>query len=350
MTATTDRSDPSVAPATGPPAPLSAQHKPLVHNHTRVEGYLRTVGLLLIAGIPIAVFAVFFFYPVGTLISRGLIPAGTVDLQGVFDVLGKPRVQRITLFTVWQAAASAGIAVALGLPGAYLLYRCSFRGRAAVRALVTVPFVLPTIVVALAFRTLFAADGPLGGWGWDGSVAVILTAHVFLNYAVVVRTVGSSWAHLDNRPAEAARSLGAGPVRVFATITAPSLLPAIAAAFVMVFLFCATSFGIMLILGGAQYGTLETEVYRQTAQIGDLRAAAVLSILQLLLVMTVLVMAAAVRRRGEATLRLRATVDLTRPVRRADLPAVVVTAAVCVLLLAPMAVLLIRSLRTPTGW
>jgi thiamine transport system permease protein len=295
-------------------------------------------------------FALFFFYPVGSLIGRGLIPAGTVDLQGVIDVLGKPRVQRIALFTVWQAAASAVCAVALGLPGAYVLYRLRFRGRTALRALVTVPFVLPTIVVALSFRTLFAADGPLGFWGLDGSVVVILAAHVFLNYAVVVRTVGASWAHLDNRPAEAARSLGAGPVRVLLTITLRSLLPAIAAAFVMVFLFCATSFGIMLILGGAQYGTLETEIYRQTAQIGDLRAAAVLSILQLLLVVVVLVVAAAVRRRGEATLRLRAAVDLARPVRRGDLPAVIVTALVAGLMTVPLAVLVIRSLQTPTGW
>ena len=310
----------------------------------------RAAGWALIAGIPVVLLALFFFYPVGTLIGRGLAPAGTVDLPGVVGVLAKPRTRRIAMFTVWQAAGSAALAVALGLPGAYLLYRCRFRGRAAVRALVTVPFVLPTIVVALAFRSLFAVDGPLGSWGWDGSVAVILAAHVFLNYAVVVRTVGASWAHLDRRPAEAARSLGAGPVRVFATITVPSLLPAIAAAFVMVFLFCATSFGIMLILGGSHYGTLETEIYRQTAQIGDLRAAAVLSVLQLLLVVAVLVVAAAVRRRGEATLRLRASVDLARPVRRTDLPAVIVTAVAAGLLLAPMAVLVIRSLQTPTGW
>jgi len=308
------------------------------------------LGWFLLAGIPLAMFVLFFCYPVGSLIGRGLTPAGTVDVQGVIDVLGKPRVQRIALFTGWQAAASAAIAVALGLPGAYLLYCCRFPGRTAFRALVTVPFVLPTIVVALAFRTLFAADGPLAGWGWDGSVWAILTAHVFLNYAVVVRTVGVSWAHLDRRPAEAARSLGAGPVRVLLTITLPALLPAIAAAFVLVFLFCATSFGIMLILGGSQYGTLETEIYRQTAQIGDLRAAAVLSILQLVLVVVVLLVAAAVRRRGEATLRLRASVDLARPLRRADLPALLITAAVGIGLLAPMVVLVIRSLQTPTGF
>ncbi|MGS0688451.1 ABC transporter permease [Nakamurella sp. GG22] len=310
----------------------------------------RAAGWVLIAGIPIAMFALFFFYPVAVLLGRGLLPAGVFDPAGAAEVLGKPRVQRLAIFTVWQAAASAGLAVVLGIPGAYVLFRCTFRGRAAVRALVTVPFVLPTIVVALAFRTLFAADGPLGGWGWDGTVAVILAAHVFLNYAVVVRTVGASWAHLDARPSEAARSLGAGPVRVFLTITLPALLPAIAAAFVMVFLFCATSFGIMLILGGARYGTLETEIYRQTAQIGDLHAAAVLSVLQLLLVVAVLAVAAAVRRRGEATLRLRAAADLARPLRRGDLPALAVTAVVGLLLIAPLTVLLVRSLQTPSGW
>jgi thiamine transport system permease protein len=347
MTATTDRPDRSVVLA-GAPAPIAAVAR--TKAAAGLRGSARVAGWVLLAGVPLTMFLLFFFYPVGSLIARGLIPAGTVDLQGLIDVLGKPRVQRIALFTVWQAAASAACAVALGLPGAYVLYRCWFPGRTALRALVTVPFVLPTIVVALAFRTLFAADGPLGSWGLDGSVIVILAAHVFLNYAVVVRTVGSSWAHLDNRPAEAARSLGAGPIRVLLTITLRSLLPAIVAAFVMVFLFCATSFGIMLILGGAQHGTLETEIYRQTAQIGDLRAAAVLSVLQLLLVVAVLSVAAVVRRRGEATLRLRAAVDLARLVRRSDLPAVIVTAVVALLMMLPLAVLVIRSLRTPAGW
>jgi thiamine transport system permease protein len=347
MTATTDRPDRSVVLA-GAQAPIAAVAR--TKAAAGLRGSARVAGWVLLAGVPLTMFLLFFFYPVGSLIARGLIPAGTVDLQGLIDVLGKPRVQRIALFTVWQAAASAACAVALGLPGAYVLYRCWFPGRTALRALVTVPFVLPTIVVALAFRTLFAADGPLGSWGLDGSVIVILAAHVFLNYAVVVRTVGSSWAHLDNRPAEAARSLGAGPIRVLLTITLRSLLPAIVAAFVMVFLFCATSFGIMLILGGAQHGTLETEIYRQTAQIGDLRAAAVLSVLQLLLVVAVLSVAAVVRRRGEATLRLRAAVDLARLVRRSDLPAVIVTAVVALLMMLPLAVLVIRSLRTPAGW
>ncbi len=308
------------------------------------------LGIAALAAVPVLIFGAFFFYPVSALLGRGLTAGGGFDMSGVADVLGRSRFQRIAVFTVWQAGLSALLAVLLGLPGALLLYRRRFRGRVLLRALVTVPFVLPTVVVALAFRTLFAADGPLGPWGWDGSVAVILLAHVFLNYAVVVRTVGASWAHLDDRPAEAARSLGAGPARVFLTITLPALLPAIAAAFVIVFLFCASSFGIMLILGGAQYGTLETEIYRQAAQIGDLRAAAVLSLLQIVLIAVVLAVAGLIRRRTEAARRWRAPRDTARALRIGDIPAVIVTGSVGLLLAVPLAVLVIRSLQTPTGW
>lgn len=348
MTATADvapHPGTGLAPSKGPGSP-ALQARP----RDRWARVGRRVGLLVMAGLPVAALGVFFCYPVAALLGRGLFGPDGLDLAAAQAVLGRPRFSRTLLFTVGQAAASAVLATLLGLPGAYLLYRCRFRGRAALRAFVTVPFVLPTVVVGLAFRTMFATDGPLGAWGWDGSVAAILAAHVFLNYAVVVRTVGASWAHLDDRPRQAARSLGAGPVRAFCTMTLPALGPSIASAFVLVFLFCATSFGVLLILGGARFGTLETEIYRQTAQIGDLRAAAVLSIVQLLLVTAVLAVSAVLRRRGERTLRWRAAAGNDRPLRRADLPAVAVTALAVVLLLGPMVVLVLRSLRTPSGW
>ena len=266
----------------------------------------RVAGWVLLAGLPVTMFAVFFFYPVGSLIGRGLIPGGTVDLQGVIDVLGKPRVQRIALFTVWQAAASAALAVVLGLPGAYVLYRCRFRGRTALRALVTVPFVLPTDRRRAGLPDALRRRRAAGLLGVGRLGAVILAAHVFLNYAVVVRTVGASWAHLDNRPAEAARSLA--PVRCGCslTITLPSLLPAIAAAFVMVFLFCATSFGIMLILGGPSTGPWRprsTGRPRRSATCGPRPCCRSCSWLWWSWCWS---SPPRVRRRGEATLRLRA--------------------------------------------
>jgi thiamine transport system permease protein len=310
----------------------------------------RRSGLLLTALIPAAALAIFFCYPVISIIGRGLVGSAGLDLGAFGGVLSRSRFVSIIVFTVGQAAASAALALLIGVPGAHLLYRRAFRGRAALRALITVPFVLPTVVVGLAFRTLFAPQGWLGSWGWDGSVAAILAAHVFFNYAVVVRTVGGTWAHMDTRPAEAARSLGAGPLRTFRTVTLPALGPALASAAVMVFLFCATSFGIILVMGGGTYNTIETAIYRQTTQIGDLSTAAVLSILQIVLVTVVLVVAAALRRRTEVGLRLRGAADVVRRLGRRDLPAVGVTLLAGALLVLPMAVLVVRSLATPTGW
>ena len=86
-----------------------------------------------------------------------------------------------------------------------MLARCEFPGRRVVRALVTVPFVLPTVVVGSAFVALLGDGGPLACLGLDQTLGAILLAHVFFNYAVVVRTVGGLWSHLDPRPEEAAR-------------------------------------------------------------------------------------------------------------------------------------------------
>ena len=135
-------------------------------------------------------------------------------------------------------------------PGAYVLARYEFPGRRVVRALVTVPFVLPTVVVGSAFLALLGAGGPLGASGSTRPLGAILLAHVFFNYAVVVRTVGGLWSHLDPRQEEAARMLGASRLRAFREVTLPALRPAIAAAAAIVFLFTFTSFGVILILGG----------------------------------------------------------------------------------------------------
>ena len=93
--------------------------------------------------------------------------------------------------------------------------------------------------------------------------------------------VGTFWASLDRRVTEAAATLGAGPWRSFREVTLPLLAPSLAAAAAIVFLFSFTSFGIVLILGGPRYATIETEIYNQAVRLFDLRAAAVLSLVQL---------------------------------------------------------------------
>ena len=180
----------------------------------------------LVALVPLVFLATFFAYPVASIVGRGLAPASTgVDLEPLGRVLTDSSLRGVAWFTIWQAAASTVLTVVLAMPAAYVLARFDFPGRRAVRALITVPFVLPTVVVGAAFQSLLGAGGPLGGLGLDQTVWAILIAHVFFNYAVVVRTVGGIWAHLDPRQEEAARMLGASRWRAFREVTLPALRP-----------------------------------------------------------------------------------------------------------------------------
>ena len=111
----------------------------------------------------------------------------------------------------------------------------------------------------------------------------------------MIRAVGASWESLDVRPAEAAAALGASPRQVFRTVTLPALRPAIVSAASVVFLFCATSFGVVLTLGGLRYSSVETEIYLLTTQQLDLQAAAALSIVQLVAITVLLGLAARLR-------------------------------------------------------
>ncbi len=304
----------------------------------------------LVAAIPIAFLAVFFAWPVAALIARGFVDeTGQPTLTGVQAVLSAPRTWRILGQTLAQAAAGTALAVLLGVPGAFLLYRRRFPGRRLLRALVAVPFVLPTVVVGVAFSSLLAPTGPLGWLGWQESFPGIVAALVFFNYSVVVRTVGTLWARLDPRAEDAARTLGASRVRVFTTVTLPALAPAIASGAALTFLFCATAFGVVLVMGGATWGTIETEIWYQTTQLLDLPAAAALSILQLGVVAACLVAANRARASSERALKLLGRPGDT-PLRVADWPAVAVTAVVVLgLLVTPIAHLVARSFVTPEG-
>lgn len=304
----------------------------------------------LAAAVPLAFLLVFFAWPVAALVLRGFFQEGQLSLTAAQQILSVPRTWRIIGQTLAQATAGTLVSVVFGVPAAYLLSRVRFPGRRLLRGLVSVPFVLPTVVVGVAFRSLLATDGPLGFLGLEDSFAAVWAALVFFNYSVVVRTVGALWAGLDPRAEDAARSLGAGRTRVFFTVTLPALAPAVASAAALVFLFCASAFGVVLVLGGPAYGTIETEIWYQTTQLLDLPAAAVLSVCQLLVVVAALAAASAARSRQERALRLAVNPAPARP-QLADLPAILVTTLVTVCLLAlPMATLVWRSLATPSGF
>jgi thiamine transport system permease protein len=287
-----------------------------------------------VALVPLGFLAVFFLWPVAAIIQRGF------GSGGVGRVLAASDTWDLVLFTVSQAAVSTVVAVIAAMPIAFLLARCALPGMAVVRAAILVPFVLPTVVVGLAFRSLMP----------DGGVVAIVLANAFFNVAVVARTVSGLWAHLDRRAEDAARALGASPLRAFVMVTLPALRPAIGSAAAVVFLFCATSFGVVLLLGGARYRTLETEIYLRTVELLDLSGAAALSLVQVTAVVAVLVLAAVARRRRETAMTLRAHTETTRVPRGGEWFVAAGAYAVVAALMVPIVALVIRSLSTTDGW
>lgn len=254
-------------------------------------GHGRQLALLL----PLLFLAFFFFWPLFQILWL------SVTAAAVESVVTRPYFLHTIWFTFWQAAVSTGLTLLAGMPAAYLFARYTFPGRSLLRALTTVPFVMPTVVVAAAFRALLGSQGPLNQalmslfdlsrppLRLDQTLAIILLAHVFYNTAIVVRLVGGFWANLNPRLNEAARTLGASRWQSFREVTLPLLRPSLFSAALLIFLFTFTSFGVILLLGGPAFSTMETEIYRQYVNFLRPDIAAVLALLQMFFTFLVMI-------------------------------------------------------------
>ena len=293
-----------------------------------------------------AFMALFFVWPIGGVIARGLGGTGPAAVLG--EILGSGSHRSVIWFTVWQAAVSTVLTVAVALPAAGAMARLHFRGQRLLRALATVPFVLPTVVVAAAFEGLFDRFGLAGAGAVNlrHTVWAILMAHVFFNYAVVLRTVGAHWANLDARVEDQARVLGASRFEVFRRVILPRLAPSIAAASAIVFLFSFTSFGVVLVLGGPTRATIETEIYRYAVTRLDLTTAAALAVVQLGAVIALVAVSNALERRRAVA---EPVASPAAAPRRRGAGLVANLAAMAVILGLPVGVLIERSLTAGRG-
>jgi thiamine transport system permease protein len=320
----------------------------------------RTAGL---AVPPLLFICLFLLYPLARILAVGLAPLSALGLKGFAETASSIGLGRLLLYSAAQALASTALSLALGLPAAYVFSRLDFPARRLLLTLLTVPFVLPAVVVGAAFSALLGPRGlieRLAGFltasqapelGLLYTLPAVLMAHVFYNVSVVVRIVGGLWTNLDPRLGEAAQALGAGKHERFFSVTVRLLLPAVAAAGVLVFGFCFASFGVILILGGPRIATLETEVYKQAIYFFNLPAAALLSAIQLLF--TALLMSCYARLQSV----MRVTMNLVPAERGRSKPATtsqrVLVAAFGVglpcLLMLPLSLLVAGSFLTPRG-
>lgn len=303
----------------------------------------------LIYTIPLAFLGFFFLYP---LLSILRLAGG----GGLATVLPEPYYLQVIWFSAWQAALSTLLTLAAGLPAAYVFARFRFPGRTLLRALATAPFVLPTPVVAAAFTALLGPRGLVNEWlqallGLErpplqvlNTLGAILLGHVFYNYSVVLRIVGGFWGTLDPQLEQAAAVLGADRRKTLLAVTLPLLLPAIGAAALLVFIFTFGSFGIVLLLGGPRFATVEVEIYRQTAQLLRLDVAAALSLVQIAVTLLATLAYTRIQARVAAPLERRGQPRASPP--RSWPARALVAANIAVLLAligAPLAALALRS-------
>ncbi len=244
---------------------------------------LRT-GFILV---PLAFLLVFFYVPLVSIIKTGLWENG-FTLKYISAVLQNDYHRHVILFTVEQAIASTLLTLAFGLPGAYIFAKYDFPGKRLIRAILTVPFVMPGIMVALGYILLFGRDGIITGlfghdlgilYSWKG----ILLAHAFYNFPIVIRMVSSLWQRVNPHYEEAAMALGARGWRLFWRVTLPMISPAIFASAMLTFVFCFLSFSIPLIIGGYQYATIEVDIFTSIMTLLDFKTGSALAIIQITL-------------------------------------------------------------------
>jgi len=318
---------------------------------------MKSLKTLLLWTLPLAFLGLFYFYPLGSILKLSFA-RGDGSVWSVFwDTASSPTARRVFGFTVWQAFLSTLLTLGIGLPGAYLFARYQFRGKSLLRALAGVPFVMPTLVVAAAFNALLGSNGWVNTALMAGlhlseppirflnSLPAILVAHVFYNTTIVLRMVGDFWSHLDPRLEQASRVLGGNRWQTFREVTVPLLAPAILASALLVFIFDFTSFGVILVLGGAGFATLEVEIYYQTISLFNLPMAATLSVLQLGCTLALTVIYTRLAAGLSRPLNLRAQEHTQRRIItwRSRLGAGLIIALLLILLISPLFALAARS-------
>ncbi len=247
----------------------------------------------LLGVLAIVFLGVFFFYPLLVILVRSfcdadsiftLIKLNTCNFYAITDIFQNTYYHQRLWFTFYQACLSTFLTLLFALPNAFLFAFFDFKGKRLLRSLFTIPFVIPTVVAGIGFLALL---GPRGLLAWDlrNSLIIILLAHIFYNYVLVVRIVSAYLENITSQFIEVAAVLGASSLQKFLKVILPLSTPAIFASASLVFIFCFTSFGVILILAPeVRFSTLEVEIYRLGAKYLQLDKAAVLVLLQLLVV------------------------------------------------------------------
>ncbi|MFX0095792.1 MAG: ABC transporter permease, partial [Candidatus Hodarchaeota archaeon] len=203
---------------------------------------------------------------------------------------------RIIQFTLFQAITSTVVTLCIGLPAAYIFSHYTFPFKKWFLSLFTVPFVLPPIVVVLGFVLLFGPQGFINSLFYSLSLPLrldlfenfgaVLAAHAFYNIPIVIRLVNSIWTQSDPLLDEVADTLNSRGIHRFFRLTIHQIAPGVLASSFLTFIYCFTSFTIIIALGSYSFQTLEFKIFRLIKNPfieNRLHIAAALAVLQLII-------------------------------------------------------------------
>lgn len=192
---------------------------------------------------------------------------------------------QVTSFSIAMAAVATLVMLPPGVALAWLLARRSFPGRSVLETLVSLPLVLPPVATGLILLTLLGRDAPLGRLLGAAGVEVVFTwkavvlAMAVMGFPLLVRAARAGFEQVDRRYEEIAATLGAGPARVFFTVSVPLARRGLLAGLVLAFSRALGEFGATMVIAGALPGarTLSVAIYSHTQTGQDAAAAALLA-------------------------------------------------------------------------
>lgn len=226
----------------------------------KTEIVRRTLGSLMVYGMPRAVLLIFIILPLATVFYESFTWQGRITLEHYANFFGNPFSWRCILNSLLVAVATFLTSGALGVLMAYILMRYDIPYRRLWRTLATLALITPPFVGALAFKFLFGRHGTINLllmkyfglrtpinfiYGLHGLV-LIITLHL---YPLVMRYVMASLSRLDPSMEEAAEDLGAKGFHIFRTVTLPLMMPGFAAGSLLVFIWAFADLGTPLIIG-----------------------------------------------------------------------------------------------------
>ncbi|MFZ9717061.1 MAG: ABC transporter permease [Ilumatobacteraceae bacterium] len=256
------------------------------------------------------------------------------------NLLRTEAIRNVVWFTTWQSLVSTALALTVALPLAFVTANFKFKAQRLTTSLISMPFILPSIVVGVAFLQILPNN-------FHRTAFALILAHVYFNFGFASRLISARWLQIHPHLDDAARTLGASPLKLFRTLTLPLLSKAITNAALIVFTLCFTSYGVVRVLGGPSRSTLETEIYFRAMQLGDVSGAMLLSALQVVIIALLFVVTTkASSKKFEQSTRPTITRQKSLQTRKQKVIAATIISIATLFAIVPVLAIALKSINT----